>query len=244
MRPRHSLLLIIIVVLTTTARGQSLPDSAIYPGASEGQTSYKRLADVAKFWAYVKFIHPRVHASGVDWDQAFTAAAPRVLQAKTDFEYAAAVEEMLAALHDPSTHVLAPAEPADPVAADGRIVLTTTNTGGVTVVTLETGTEAAATAASSALAGKLAGGTGVVFDLRGSKAAAVRIPSSFLVTRRAMIPAIPSLVSRVHSGYASIVNTYASYHSSWDMQPCVRVTISGIAPVHSVFLVNSSTSIP
>src|SRR5439155_24227459 len=120
----------------------------VYPGAAEGRVSYQRLADVAKFWAYVKFIHPRVHAPGVDWDQAFISSAPKVLQAKTDFEYAAAVEEMLAALHDPSTRVVVPAEPADPIAADRRIVMATRNTADVTVVTLEPGTEAAAATAS------------------------------------------------------------------------------------------------
>ncbi|MEO8593974.1 MAG: hypothetical protein ABI759_11695 [Candidatus Solibacter sp.] len=53
--------------------------------------AYERLAATSKLWAYIKYVHPRVTSPGVDWDAAFVRVAPKVLDAKTESEFAAAV---------------------------------------------------------------------------------------------------------------------------------------------------------
>ncbi len=74
-------------------------------------TETARLAGLCKVWGVAKYFHPYLAYQPVDWDKALVTAIPKVRAAKTDAEYADAVDSMLAALHDPNTHVVRPLAP-------------------------------------------------------------------------------------------------------------------------------------
>src|ERR1041385_1657511 len=76
------------------------------PLAAAEPTSYDRLAAAAKLWAFVKYCHPGVTATGIDWDAALAKATPKIIAATNESEFADAVELMLGELHDPLTHVV------------------------------------------------------------------------------------------------------------------------------------------
>ena len=63
----------------------------------------ERLSGLAKVWGAVKYFHPCPAYREIDWDKALIDAIPKVNAAKSPTEYAAAVNVMLAALHDKQT---------------------------------------------------------------------------------------------------------------------------------------------
>ncbi len=65
-----------------------------------------RLLATGKLWITVKYFHPYLAYRDIDWDKALVDALPKIRAAKNRADYAAALESMLDALHDPSTHVL------------------------------------------------------------------------------------------------------------------------------------------
>src|SRR5689334_8341496 len=193
------------------------------------QTPYERLATAAKLWAYVKYIHPGVTASGIDWDAAFAKAAPKMLAAKDDQEFAAATAEMLAALGDPITRIVSKPDMTDDGFTGGVPERRTED--GITVVTLKPGDLMSAIQASNSLARSLAGSGTVVFDLRGSKVASDMMPESVPVAKESIGPA---LMKRVHSGYANDrFQGSGGYKSVWEMEDGVRAgsSASGIRAI-------------
>lgn len=62
-----------------------------------------RLVGLARVWGAVKYFHPFLAYREVDWDRALVEAIPKVQAARTPQEYQAALNQMLAALGDPST---------------------------------------------------------------------------------------------------------------------------------------------
>ncbi len=83
------------------------------PSADE-RTS--RLAGLARVWGRVKYVHPAMVTSHIDWDAALVRAIPAVENASSDKEYRKAIASMLAELHDPVTRVIEKelAEPPPP----------------------------------------------------------------------------------------------------------------------------------
>ena len=77
----------------------------------QAATETDRLVTVGKIWGQVKFFHPWLRHKPIDWDAALVKALPRMREASTDQEFAAAVNEWLASLGDPLTRVEA-ARPA------------------------------------------------------------------------------------------------------------------------------------
>jgi C-terminal processing protease CtpA/Prc len=200
---------------------------------SLAQTSYERLAATAKLWAHVKYVHPRVTSPGVDWDAAFVQAAPKVLNAKTEAEFAAAVGEMLAFLKDEETRVWVP------VAADTRARLALRTENGVTIAQLEPGPRQTP-AQLAELLPKVAS-VPLVLDFRGSRVAAFLLPTIWPVDRESIGP---SMLMRKHSGYANDAATGSGgYESLWESQDGVRLPAAP-NPIRPVILVNSRTSIP
>ena len=63
---------------------------------------------MVRVWAAVRFYDPAMLANGVDWDEAFVAALPKVEAATDVASEAAAIDAMLSALHDPATRVVGP----------------------------------------------------------------------------------------------------------------------------------------
>ncbi len=76
------------------------------PQVSEHQR-IERLVALCKLWNAVKYFHPYLaYRADIDWDKALVEAIPRVNEAKSAGEYAAAVEQMLRALEDPATRIV------------------------------------------------------------------------------------------------------------------------------------------
>jgi C-terminal processing protease CtpA/Prc len=65
-----------------------------------------RLAGLARVWGQVKYVHPTLATSGLDWDAALLRAIPAVESASSDQEYREAIGGLLAELHDPVTRVI------------------------------------------------------------------------------------------------------------------------------------------
>ena len=204
------------------------------------QTPYERLAAASKLWAYVKYCHPAATATGVDWDAALARATPRILDAKSDQEFAAAVSEMLAVLKDPMTRVVSMAE----MEGGGwtRVKPAITNENGVTIVRLGPGNFQEAMQTRNSLARQLPGEGTVLFDLRDSKVSQYALPESMPVAKESIGP---SEMMRVHSGYANDSNTgsggYASY---WETHDGVRIRTAASGGMQAVFLVNHEAAIP
>ncbi len=88
--------------------------AAVSAFAQQSDPGMTRLAATAKLWVTVKYFHPYMAYQDIDWDKALVEALPKILDAKSPDEYAAATQQMLDALHDPETHMLGEAVPAAP----------------------------------------------------------------------------------------------------------------------------------
>jgi C-terminal processing protease CtpA/Prc len=200
--------------------------------------SYDRLAEAAKLWAFVKYCHPGVTASSVDWDAALAKATPKILAAKDDAEFSVAVGEMLAALKDPMTHVIADSE----MRGQAKLLPSAATEEGITVVRFGPGTYQAAMQAGAGLARQLAGKGTVVFDLRGVAQAPNVLPKSLPVAKEAVGP---SRMMRVHSGYANDAGTGSGgYQSYWETHDAERIQTASSGPIRAIFLVDAVTKIP
>lgn len=74
--------------------------------AQQNDQGTARLAATAKLWITVKYFHPYLAYQDIDWDKALVEALPKIRNAKTPDEYAAATQQMLDALHDPETNMV------------------------------------------------------------------------------------------------------------------------------------------
>ncbi len=91
------------------------------------------LVGLARVWGYVKYMHPAMATSSLDWDAALVRALPGVESATSDAEYRKAVAGLFAELHDPATRVIEE-EPSEdtPPGASGAL--------GVRLESIESGT--------------------------------------------------------------------------------------------------------
>ena len=64
-----------------------------------------RLLATGKLWVTVKYFHPYLAYRDIDWDKALVDALPKIRAATNSSSYAAAIQSMLDALHDPGTYV-------------------------------------------------------------------------------------------------------------------------------------------
>jgi C-terminal processing protease CtpA/Prc len=79
-----------------------------------------RLAKLCKIWGTVKFLHPWIWTrDNIDWDAALLQAQAKAGAATSDDEFAAAVNDMLRALHDPATRVTATSDGPRPAPPSG-----------------------------------------------------------------------------------------------------------------------------
>jgi C-terminal processing protease CtpA/Prc len=86
--------------------GLLLPDllQSQTPSLTPQQT--KRLADAGKLWGYIKYFHPYLQYKSINWDSAFAAAVPSIIEATDKASYAKALQPWLDILHDPITTVM------------------------------------------------------------------------------------------------------------------------------------------
>ena len=85
------------------AHGQSKPASSI---------RIERLAALGRLWASIQYFHPFHAYRPIHWDSALAVAIPKVNAATDRESYAAAVQALLDALHDPVTRLRSPVSPA------------------------------------------------------------------------------------------------------------------------------------
>lgn len=97
---------------------------AALPAFGLESATRQRLAWAAHIWGEVKYMHPYLGYRDIDWDTAGVRAIEKTLQARSDTEAFAALDEMLSVLHDPLTRVYSPClEPPDiPPAPAWRMV--------------------------------------------------------------------------------------------------------------------------
>jgi len=74
--------------------------------AASAEAQASRLAGLARVWGQVKYVHPAMATSRVDWDAALVRAISAVESADSDQEYRKAIAGMLSELHDPVTRVI------------------------------------------------------------------------------------------------------------------------------------------
>lgn len=73
--------------------------------AQQLPTENQRLFDTGRLWITVKYFHPYLaYRTDIDWDKALVDALPKIRTAANSEDYGAAVNSMLAVLHDPLTH--------------------------------------------------------------------------------------------------------------------------------------------
>jgi C-terminal processing protease CtpA/Prc len=216
-----------------------LGDTPVIPQYAVPATAdFGKLRDAAKLWVFVKYLNTRVTMPGVDWDGAFVAAAPKILEAKDREEYAAAVNSMLAALHDPYTRVIGAGQD---MMDNRRVPTVRPGSNEVVVVEMTAGDAQKEKAGREEVARRLGTARGVVYDLRGN---GVRFWSSPLPGRAPSVA--PSTLKRVHYGYASqLPSGYTGYSSVWQIADGrVNAPASPGSGSRPVFLVNRTSRIP
>jgi hypothetical protein len=88
---------------------------ALVLAVAPAQSPAERLAGLARAWGQVKYVHPAMATSGIDWDAALLRAIPAVEKARTTREYREAIDALLNELDDPATSVVddEPSTPPD-----------------------------------------------------------------------------------------------------------------------------------
>jgi C-terminal processing protease CtpA/Prc len=107
---RRSLVSTLLSLISALAFAQQLP------------LENQRLVDVGKLWITIQYFHPYLaYRKEIDWDKALTDALPKIRAAANPEDYAAAVNGMLATLHDPLTHAAVLPPDANPFLQDEKL---------------------------------------------------------------------------------------------------------------------------
>ncbi len=99
----HAKPLALAAVLLSLCLNVRAQQAAAPPAQTADAARVERLVGLAKVWGAVKYFHPYLAYREIDWDKALVEAIPKVQTARTPQEYQAALNQMLAALGDPST---------------------------------------------------------------------------------------------------------------------------------------------
>lgn len=81
------------------------------PAPSISDRKTEQLMAAGQLWGYIKYHHPTLAFREIDWDAAFVATGPALLEAETDEDYHRAVEGLLAKLNDPVTRLISTRKP-------------------------------------------------------------------------------------------------------------------------------------
>ena len=97
-------------VLVLICAGLSLqPSLAAAASSPSDARAAARMVAVARLWGAIEYFDPDVAGNpGVDWDAAFAKNLGSIEAAGSTAEYAAALGQMLGALHDPATRIIGP----------------------------------------------------------------------------------------------------------------------------------------
>ena len=81
----------------------------------EGSGRIDRLVALCKLWNAVKYFHPYLaYRDDIDWDKTLIETIPKMSAAKSNHDYVVAVDGMLQALGDPTSHIVRNAASAPP----------------------------------------------------------------------------------------------------------------------------------
>lgn len=100
--------------VTATMRAACLSIALFSATLSHAQTptltsqQTRRLVDAGKLWGYIKYFHPYLQYKSINWDSAFAAAVPAIIDATDPTSYTAALQQWLGILQDPVTRVMPP----------------------------------------------------------------------------------------------------------------------------------------
>jgi len=203
-----------------------------------------RLLATGKLWTTVKYFHPYLAYRDLDWDGALVGALPKIRAASSSTEYAAALQSMLDALHDPATYAVIDTT-AGPTASmhierrpDGTLLVAQT--------------EAAPTALNplKQLVQALTSATRVIFDLR-VPAGAPDLLSGLLesdsvtplLTRTALDT--PAQRTWVHHGLPPQSPSGTAYYTAFDIKTGAHIGGSSLAPERKIaFVLNENSPLP
>jgi hypothetical protein len=203
-----------------------------------------RVIGLARVWAKVKLFHPYLAYKDLDWDAPLIAAIPRAEAATTVAEYRAALQDMLAALHDPVTRLVdAPASkpptgdwlttPAPGVLRVGVAALVGTDD---LMQVYESGGKVVALAAKA---------KALVVDLRGAKHDPAMLAISQLAVAFPPATEWPLERSLEHRGYRSQADQISEqYDTTFVTSLSHPQTGSQGAVPHVVFVLDRASAIP
>ena len=202
----------------------------------------ERLSGLAKVWGAVKYFHPSPAYREIDWDKALIETIPKVNDAKSPEEYAAAVNSMLAALDDKNTRAVVFVEKpkAEKKIPDGAAQEPYKLTDGVLAIDIYAASTLMATAdnqTANQMAGKmfesLRQAKAVILDWRFP--AEVKDEGVYYYADTFLRNGLPALLDkpitlsamryRVHNGYESQTGGYSGYNSA--MVTTASQTLSG-----------------
>lgn len=89
--------------------------STSYSQQSYTNDQILRLADAGKVWGYLKYYHPYLQYKDINWDSAFVASVPGILEAKNKKEYEQCLQSLFSILNDPITGVIHIPKPTKPI---------------------------------------------------------------------------------------------------------------------------------
>lgn len=93
---------ILMLILVCSCLFYRLPAQTVSLNPEQAQ----RLVQLSKLYGHIKYFHPYLAYRNINWDSAFAAAAPRLIDAGSEQEQARVIQQMLDALKDPVTKVI------------------------------------------------------------------------------------------------------------------------------------------
>lgn len=232
------LLAALVIPWVWTARGlaQTAPDT-------------DRLVAVGKLWVTVRYFHPYLAYRNIDWDQAFCDSLTPIREAKTPDEYAAALNRLLDALHDPATRARAQAKRV-PAGSGAEILRFEQRPGGTLIVSAErsdTPNIPDMGAQIKSLVTALEHASTVVFDLRASTFLSHLIDSPVVQTQLTATGLnLPGQRTWVHNGLKPY-RGYAEYgyYSAFLVRPGDHVSAgTKLQDRHVAFLLGDGSRLP
>jgi hypothetical protein len=219
----------------------------------------ERLVRLCKLWGAVKYFHPYLaYRDDIDWDAALVAAIPKVSATRDAGDYAAAVQDMLAALGDPVTRV-AQREPVDTVAPPHERQPSYTFTpDGILVVTVhhykDLSDFSGARQKIAAIKVEIPKARGVLFDLRAATPVSYEMRMTMLIVFQSseiasVLSSTPLTTAgertRMHIGLAPVGGGGFLYTSAFQIADGHRVSPAPEArDIPTVFLINGWTALP
>lgn len=210
----------------------------------------QRLASVGKLWGAVRYLHPHLTYRDSDWDAALVKALPKIMAAGSDTQCAAAVQEMLAALGDPVSRVLASAKDPGPGEAAPKQVLHWLDKETL-LVDLRDGEQVLSLMnphSAVEFHGAVAKARAVIIDLRGDVPGLGALLHPLRLHDALASKELPAISQRflVHSGYQGqrFYKDTGIYHSAFQTKLIEKSKPFGKAPPRSVFLVNEKAGVP